>query len=222
VAVVLLTALSLMYLLSYQRVQQIEKDSEELRRERDLLREQLLSRRQEAFESKEKQFLARLRGGRSTPVDRDLAEPVSYSEDPYVPPIRVASLTTRVNGMTVEVSFRMENQGDADDNRGGFLFAIFEKDDRTPTQFLPTPAVNTNEEGFPQTYKSGIRFTRIRGTATFRRKVRRQSEQEYFTHVTLFLFTVRGGLLLKERFELDKELFLGEQPAVKTQLVTNA
>ena len=61
-------------------------------------------------------------------------------------------------------------------------------------------------------YKSGIRVTRVRSDITISRKVRRASEDEYFTHVTLYLFSIRGGLIIRDRFELDRELFRQAAP----------
>lgn len=222
VLIVVLTAFSVMYVLTYRRVQQMESDRQQLREERDALQEQLLSASQAAYEAKESAFAARMRQGTGDSGKAPLAASARRGEELYEPPIRVVSLTTRVRAKIVEVSFRLKNQGDPSSNRGGFLFAIFENDEREPAHFIATPTVNTNAEGFPQTYKSGIRFTRIRDAVTFRRRVRRQSTQAYFTHVTLYLFSVRGGLLLKERYELERDLFDQDQPASRTQQFSSA
>lgn len=212
-----MVALSVLFIASYPRVQQIREHNDELRQERDALREQLHSRYQQYLERKEQHFVVLLQGPAESPETND--EPVtgySEGEDLYQPPIRVDSLTTRVTPRAVEVAFKLENQGDAN-NRGGFLYAIFANEDKDPVDYLPSPSVNVNAMGFPQSYKSGVRFTRIRDTVTFRRKVRRDTEENYFTHVTLFLFSVRGGLLVKERFELDRSLFTQDRPVVRTQ-----
>ncbi len=213
--------MSLLYAFTYQRVRQMEQDANELRRERDALREQAHSANQEAYEAREQAFLAALRGGGDTAGGGEQGSGLWFGDEQYQPPIRVASYTMRVNGRTVEVGFRLVNQGASDNNRGGFLFAIFENSEATPIAYRATPRVNTNEDGFPQTYKSGIRFTRIRNAVTFRRKVRRTSTEEFFTHVTLFLFSVRGGLLLKERYELERDLFYKDQPVVRTHRISN-
>jgi hypothetical protein len=218
---VLLAVLSVLYLFSFHRVQEMEHETEKLRQERNALREQILSANQEAFEAKERAYLARVRDQGATPQRVRQDYTLHFGDELYQPPIRVTAFTTRVNGRTVEVSFRLENQGDPANNRGGFLFAIFENDDRNPVQFVASPTVNTNTDGFPETYKLGIRFTRIRDAVTFRRKVRRQSDDAYFTHVTLYLFSVRGGLLLRERFELERDLFFKDQPVVRTQQITS-
>jgi type II secretory pathway pseudopilin PulG len=219
--VVVLSVLSVLYLFSYPRVRQVERESERLRQERNALREQAQTANQEAFEARERAFLARARGKGATQAEAREDYTLHFGDELYQPPIRITAFTTRVNGRTVEVSFRLENQGDPANNRGGFLFAIFENDDKNPVQYLSTPSVNTNADGFPETYKLGIRFTRIRDSVTFQRKVRRQSDEDYFTHVTLYLFTVRGGLLVRERFELERDLFFKEQPVVRTQQLSN-
>ncbi|HKJ00657.1 MAG TPA: hypothetical protein VKB51_19470 [bacterium] len=219
--VVVLAVLSVLYVFSFQRVQEMEHETEKLRQERNALREQILSANQEAFEAKEHAFLARAsnKSARPTQVREDYT--LHFGDALYQPPIRVTAFTTRVSGRTIEVSFRLQNQGDPSNNRGGYLFAIFENDDKNPIQFVTSPSVNTNTDGFPETYKLGIRFTRIRDAVTFRRKVRRQSDEEYFTHVTLYLFSPRGGLLLRERFELERDLFFKDHPTVHTQQVTS-
>jgi type II secretory pathway pseudopilin PulG len=218
---VLLAILSVLYLFSYQRVREMEHETEKLRQERNALREQILSANQEAFEGKEHAYLAHGQdaGAAAKQVREDYT--LHFGDELYQPPIRVTAFTTRVSGRTVEVSFQLQNQGDPSNNRGGYLFAIFENDDKNPVQFVSTPSVNTNADGFPETYKLGIRFTRIRDAVTFRRKVRRQSDEDYFTHVSLYLFSVRGGLLLRERFELERDLFFKDQPVVRTQQITS-
>lgn len=217
---VLLLVLSVAYVFTYQHVRRMEHETDELRKERDALREQVLSANREAFEAKEQAFLARLQGG-GAGQERANAVSLRYAEEQYTPPVRVTAYTLRVNRRTVEVTFQLVNQGDAANNRGGFLYAIFENDDRTPVRYVPSPTVVTNSDGFPETYKMGVRFTRIRDTVDFRRKVRRDSDEAYFTHVTLYLFSVRGGLLLRERFELERDLFLKDQPAARTHQITS-
>ena len=220
VSLVLLVLLSALYVFSYQRVQEMEHETERLRQERDALREKILSANQEAWEAKERAILARAREQGAAPDQVREDYTLHFGDELYQPPIRISAFTTRVNERSVEVSFRLENQGDPSNNRGGYLFAIFENDDKNPIQYVATPSVNTNTDGFPETYKLGIRFTRIRDAVTFRRKVRRQSDDEYFTHVTLYLFSVRGGLLVRERFELERNLFFKDQPAVRTQQIS--
>jgi len=216
----LLTLLSILYVFSFQRVRQMEDETERLRQERNVLREKVLSANQEAFESKERAFLASAGTGTAAPAAAPEDYTLHFGDELYQPPIRVSAFTTLVNGRSVEVSFRLENQGDPSNNRGGFLFAIFENDDKNPVPYVATPSVNTNSDGFPETYKLGIRFTRIRDSVMFRRKVRRNSDEEYFTHVSLYLFSVRGGLLLRERFELERDLFFKDQPVIRTQQIS--
>ena len=213
VLLLVMLLLSLMYLVSYPRIRTIESDYENLRKERDALREQILSANQDAWEAREAAWRAKLEK-----KDEQKPEEVAGQdgEGQYQRPLRVESLTTRVNGSLVEVAFRLENEG-SENNKGGYLYVIFENNEREPVAYNATPAVATNEEGFPQTYKLGIRFARFHDAATFRRMIRRENGSEYYTHVTLYLFTVRGGLMLKERFELDRELFLQDRPVVRTQ-----
>lgn len=211
-----MVAMSALFVLIQHRLWELEEDLQRVRSERDTLREQVSAENQKALEDKEAAWLALLQGDANGQGDTsDGSGPAG--DEQYQPPVRISSYTTRVYGRNVEVSFRILNQGEPDNNRGGFLFAVFEQEDVSPSLYEATPKVSVNEDGFPQTYKSGIRFTRIRDAVTFRRRITRATAEDYFTHVTLYLFSVRGGLLLKDRFELDRDLFIRENPAARTQ-----
>lgn len=212
-----MTVMTVMFLATYPRLQQIERERDDLERQRDALKEQIFSFNQEIFEFKE----ARLMGvgsDRKEP-DGDFGSGVVFSdgEEGYQPPLVISSVTTKVDRRTVEVVFRIKRLSNSADNRGGFLFAIFENDDHDPVQFTASPPVAINEGGFPQTYKSGIRFSRIRDAVTFRRRIKRRNSDDYYTHVTLFLFSLRGGLLVRDRFRLDAEIFRKDANPVKIQ-----
>lgn len=199
--------MSALFLGTYPRLLMLERERDELKSERDALREQALSANQKNFDLKEERIVlaakaAQSRQGRARP---ERSEDAQASE--YLPPIQITSIKTRVDRKTVEVVFRIASQGDPIRNRGGFLIAVFENTDVQPTRFATSPTVEVNAEGFPATYKTGVRFPRVRSAVTYRRKVRRKSQEEYFTHVTLYLFSLRGGLLVKDRFELERGLF---------------
>lgn len=211
--------LSLMYIFSSSKFHQMERDYQKMQEERDSLREQVVSVNLRLFQAKEELLLAGLSQGASPKAG--IEGEGGFGGDLYVPPLRIESYTTRVNGKSVEISFRVINQGDAKGSGGGFLFAIFENEEKTPIVFVPTPRVKTNDEGFPQTYKSGTYFGRVRRAATLRRRFKRKSKEEYFTHVTLYMFSVRGGLMLKERYPLEKDLFFKKVPVAKTQKTSN-
>ncbi|MCZ6474055.1 MAG: hypothetical protein O7E56_07105 [SAR324 cluster bacterium] len=208
--VLVLTGMALMsvlFLATYPRVRVLEQQRDALKSERDALRSQLLSANQQAFDLKD--------AGTALNGEREAARIGAYvarastsgSASDYLPPVEITSVKTKVDRTTVEIVFRITAQGDPVRNRGGFLFAIFENVDLRPVKFVASPTVNLNAEGFPATYKSGVRFSRVRKSVTYRRKVRRRSQDEYFTHVTLYLFSLRGGLLVKDRFELEREIF---------------
>lgn len=221
-AVIFLAAmlvLSFLFMVSYPRMQQIEQEHENLLEERDALREKILSRNVEAMDAKVRAFLALL--NKKTPSNTVASKEEGEREGNYTPPIQLDSITTLVRGKTVEVAFQLTNTRQ-EYNPGGYLYAIFENEDKDPPEYSATPPVATNEEGFPQSYKFGVNFSRIRKSATFRRRIRRASKEDYYTHVTLFLFSIRGGLLLRERLELDRELFFQDRPAVRREKLSEA
>ena len=204
-----MTAMSAMFLLAYPKMLEFREQRDLLQKERAALREQNLSANQEAFDAKEDLIARREQGGSPAQKAENTAQRPSGEED-YIPPIRITSVKTSVLRNEVEVVFRMVRQGAVERNRGGFLIAVFENQEKSPPVYTASPNVPTNGAGFPESYKSGIRFPRFREGIVFRRRVRRQGREDFFTHVTLYLFSLRGGLLAKDRFELDREQFRPE------------
>ena len=47
----------------------------------------------------------------------------------------------------------------------------------------------------------------MRNAQTYHRGISKRAQDETFTHVTVYLFSLRGGLLAKERYTLDPQLF---------------
>lgn len=210
-----MVAMSLLYLVSYNRVQQIREENHRLLKERDTLQERLMSTNHEAFEGRQSAFIAAL----LRPLSEASADSGSadVDEESYEPPIHIVSYTAKITNSRVEVAFRMMNKArDWKNYRGGFLLAVFENDDASPVVYAPSPVVNLNEDGFPQAYKSGVHLGRFRNATTFRRRVARPPKGEYFNNITLYLFSLRGGLLLRERFPLGESLFEGEKTVIKT------
>ena len=207
-----LAGLSLMYLLSIPRIQQLELETRKLHEEVESLRDQLLSANQKAFDRK-RVVLTKSRPKSPRVAAKPSVRGTGISGGGlYQPPYRVISYTMRLDGKRMEFGLNLESIIPKENNAGGFVFAILENNDKKPIQFLSSPPVETNPEGFPLTYKSGAPFYRARRKMKFRRRMRRKSVQEYFTHVTLYLFSVRGGLMLKERYKLNQDMFFDTKP----------
>ncbi|MEE8433570.1 MAG: hypothetical protein V3S64_02165 [bacterium] len=212
--VVSLAGLSLMFLLSIPRIQQLELETRKLKEEVETLRDQLLSANQKAFDRKRVVFTKRRRKSPRFAIKPPVRGTGISGDGLYQPPYRVVSYTMRLNGKRMELRLNLESVLPPENNAGGFVFAILENQDKNPVQYLSSPPVETNPEGFPLTYKSGAPFYRARRKMNFRRRMRRKSVQDYFTHVTLYLFSVRGGLMLKERYKLNQDMFFDSKPVV--------
>jgi hypothetical protein len=200
-----MTVLSSLYLLTFSRVQDLQRERVELELERDALRDEVHAQSQSYFDAKDEAWSGALVADDSARDDRP--NPVALDESLYTPPLRIDSFSARAGRNSVEAAFRIVSQGDPSRNRGGFLFAIFENLNEAPPRYLASPSVDVNEEGFPQLYKRGIRFSRVRNAQTYRRSVSIRGAGDSFTHVTVYLFSLRGGLLVKERYALDPGLF---------------
>jgi hypothetical protein len=200
-----MTVLSSLYLLTFTSVRDLERERQELELERDALRDEVHAQSQAHFESKDEAWSGAIVAERDEHSERP--SPAALDETLYTPPLRIDSFSARAANHSVEAAFRIVSQGDPSRNGGGFLFAIFENLNEAPPRFVASPTVDVNEEGFPQLYKSGIRFSRVRNAQTYRRSVNIRGSGESFTHVTVYLFSLRGGLLAKERYPLDPGLF---------------
>lgn len=205
-AIFILALLSSLYLLTFAHMRELERERNELELERDVLRDEVHAQSQSSFEAKDKAWPAIARS------EIRLAPSVAQSaavldESLYTPPFRIETFEARASRTSVEASFRIASQGDPTRNGGGFLFVIFENNNESPPRYVSSPPGDVNEEGFPQLYKSGIRFARVRNAQTYRRNVTKRGAEETFSHVTVYLFSLRGGLLAKERYALDPNLF---------------
>lgn len=202
--VLIVLGLGFLVLLPYY--QQVRRDLKELERERDALRQQVLSLNQERYHAKE-------RGGAEEEPQgpdhkqQDVVPAALSAAEAYAPPVRIAALNARLARSHLEFSFQLVSTDKGRGNRGGFLFTVFENQDQTPPRFSTSPAASLNDMGFPQFYKEGLIFPPIRDSIGIRRSIRLESPDAYYTHVTIYLFSPRGGLIAKERFQLDRSVF---------------
>jgi hypothetical protein len=206
VLMVVLVGLSLLCLIVWPRLRSAEESLRQLRQERDALREQVLSLNQEALEAKEKQQFGQVA---LDPEDSDNGGDlvVAPGGPGYEQPLQITSLTARMVRSNLEVGFLVESQDRGRSNRGGFLFTVFENQDAKPPLYAAGPGIQINESGFPESYKEGAIFPRVLDSLALRRRVKLDNTGEYFTHVTVYVFSPRGGLIAKERFPLDRAIF---------------
>jgi len=203
---IVLVGLSLLCLIVWPRWRSAEESLRQLRQERDALREQVLSLNQEALEAKEKQQFGQVALEEEDDSDSGDSS-AARGTSAYEQPIRITSLTARVVRSNLEVGFLVESQDRGRSNRGGFLFTIFENQDAKPPQFAAGPGIQINDSGFPESYKEGALFPRVVDSLALRRRFKLESPGEYYTHVTVYVFSPRGGLVAKERFALDRSVF---------------
>jgi hypothetical protein len=206
----LLMLLGLAFVMLYPHYQQMRRDIRDLERERDALRQQVLTVNQESFHAKERGPAADETADTGN-KDQDYLPTAASAADVYAPPIRIGGLNTRLSRNHLEFSFQLTSSDKGRGNRGGFLFTVFEDQDAAPPTLTISPTAAINETGFPQQYKEGLIFPRVVDTVNIRRSLRLESADTRYTHVTVYLFSPRGGLIAKERFLLDRSVFQQEQ-----------
>lgn len=205
-----LVGLSLLCAVVWPRWRDAEESLRQLRQERDTLRGQVLSLNQEALEAKEKQSLGQVAldaGADDEDTDIAAASDGAASEAP----IRITSLTARVVRPYLEVGFLVKNEDPGRSSRGGYLFTVFENQDVKPPTFTAGRGIQINDSGFPESYKEGAVFPRVGQSLELRRRYRLETPGEYYTHVTVYVFSLRGGLIAKERFPIDRSVFAQPQ-----------
>jgi hypothetical protein len=204
--VLVLVGLSLLCVIVWPRWRSAEETLRQLRRERDALREQVLSLNQEALEAKErKRFGLAALNPDEEDEEADSADVLGGAG--YEAPFRITSLTARVVRSNLEVGFQVESQDRTRSTRGGYLITVFENQDAKPPVFAAGPGIQINDSGFPESYKEGAVFPRIVDSLVLRRRYRLETPGEYYTHVTVYVFSWRGGLIAKERFPIDRSVF---------------
>jgi hypothetical protein len=215
-----LMLLGLAFLMFYPHYQQTLRDLRELERERDALRQQVLSANQEIYHAKERGVAADETAGAGA-KEQEFIPASATAADVYSPPIRIGGLNTRLTRNHLEFSFQLTSADKGRGNRGGFLFTVFENQELTPPQFLISPTAAMNETGFPQFYKEGLIFPHVGDSVNIRRSIRLERPDTSFTHVTVYLFSPRGGLIAKERFQLDRSVFQ-QEPSADSQKPSKA
>jgi hypothetical protein len=204
--VALLVGLSLLCMIVWPRWRSAEESLRQLRQERDALREQVLSLNQEALEAKEKQRADDVALDDESDDD-DSGPAVAGTQGSYEAPFRITSMTARVVRSNLEVGFLVESQDRGRSNRGGFLFTVFENQDAKPPVYAAGPGIQINDSGFPESYKEGAFFPRVVESLALRRRFHMEAADETFTHVNVYVFSIRGGLIAKERFPIDRSVF---------------
>lgn len=205
--VLAMMVLSLLYLVSYTSTRELEDENRQLKEERDQLQGQLLSLYQQEYENRLEYFASLRQQGASTSSAQVVA--ATLGQEVYQSPVALGSTTAKMNRSSLEVAFRLVAGANTARVEGGFLFAIFENNQagEGEQRYYPEPEVDTGPDGFPVLYKGGLILPRFNQALTFRRRVRMNNETPEFSHVTLYLFSRRGGLIIQQRMKLPEALY---------------
>lgn len=215
-----LLTFSLLYLFSFPIINELKMETRDLQKEVETLRDRLLSRNQKTYHQKILDSAAVLPAAVTAALKPPLRNVALSEEGLYQPPYRVASYTIRVDQKRVDMDFRLISLVLRENNTGGYVIAVLENQDKKPLQILTSPKLDTNQDGFPNFYKTGAPFYSTKRNLKIQRRFRRKTVQDYFTHVTLYIFSIRGGLLIKERMKVNKDLFLSSEQVSMTQKIS--
>ena len=208
---------SLLFFINYPRLYQLQDQVERLQEERDVLRQKISTSMNHIYLRKESRFSLNspVSTAKSLPSRPLFSVPAAFGES-YVPPVRVSSVTTRINRKQVDVSFRLERNVEGEQGRGGYVFIVFENRGVDPPRFVTQAPIKTNAQGFPLFYKRGRFITRIQRPVTIRQKTALAARADYYTHVAIYLFSYRGALLVKDRIPFDRSWFDSDRPVIHT------
>ncbi len=144
--------------------------------------------------------------------------PAVEGDEDYQLPLSLKSARAWVGSNTVELDFVLQLRstgssygGDSLSNvpspLSGTMVAVLANEDETPVQYLSIPRMNVTERGFPSNRFAGIHFYQVRRKLHFRRRVSLSVNRDYFTHVLLYVFSSRGGIIWHQRFKMEREWF---------------
>ncbi|MDH4225815.1 MAG: hypothetical protein OEW12_09235 [Deltaproteobacteria bacterium] len=199
---------TMLFFFQYPRLKHLEQKVDTLQKDQAELRQQLLSRDMRYFHGKEMLAARMFRNpGHVQESTVQLAALGQTEAEDYQLPVAINNISARVDGLNVWVSCKLAAQGKSG-SQGGYLFFILERQDGDFPVFLSTSRGEINERGFPEHYKTGTPFYLMRRIQTFEGRVKRKTGTEYFTHLSVYLFSIRGALLAKDRIELDPSMFV--------------
>ncbi len=200
-----LVYLALSDLVHSSQNQTLEQEIEHLRQEHKRLQKQIHATSQRAYEQKIQAFYAVPKRPLKTRT-RSTRLNTPISPENYQAPILVAQATARANRRRFEVVFKLQSAPNTRWRAGGYLFAVFTNSENQPPTHVSSPQAKINFAGFPQYYKYGAYVPPFQRSLLVRRAVHRKNQQR-FTHLTLYVFSGHGGLVLRENFVLDPGLF---------------
>ncbi|MDH4121879.1 MAG: hypothetical protein OEV94_09835 [Deltaproteobacteria bacterium] len=203
---------SLMLLFQYPRLIQLEKEVNELRQEQTQVNNHSLSQDRRNYHLKNT-LMAKELGGVEIQVNATLAALKQREENEFQPPVTVNGLEATLGERNLRLLCRMETHGAQDSVTSGWLLFVLERGRNGQTEYLATNDALINERGFPTHYKLGRAVGMYRRNLEFTETFRVTPGEPPYTHVTVYLFSARGGLILRERVELNQSNVKPEAPS---------
>ena len=184
--------------------QRLKLEIERIRQQFKILQEQNEASNQRAYERKTHAFYSAHQ--KPPQAATNLANlSANNTQQNYQIPIQVAKASARANRKRLEVVFQLRKTPNAPLNLGGYLFVVFTNAENFPNTHTSAPQAKINPAGFPQYYKYGAYLPPFRRSLQVRKSIRHK--QQRFSYITLYIFSGRGGLVLRERFALGPSLF---------------
>ena len=116
------------------------------------------------------------------------------SDEGYQPPLLLKSASAWVSRSSVELEFILAlRQPGEYPQLSGTLIAVLANEDVVPAHYIALPKSEVNARGFPLNRFAGAYFYQARREVRFRRKLNLTVDEDYFTQVSLFVFSLRGG-----------------------------
>lgn len=90
---------------------------------------------------------------------------------------------------------------------GGYITVTLSNEDVSPSIYVGLHGEELGKNGYPSNYKSGGQYYLTSRQRTKKFKYSLKNSKESYSDVEFFLYSYRGRLVARQRFELDKELF---------------
>ncbi len=123
--------------------------------------------------------------------------------------LEIPKTLVELHGDRLSIYVRIQNISVPPQDIGGYIFVSLINKDVAPITYTAVTGGKLGKDGFPESYKSGNQF--FIGPNKFRKVAlhyKLSTKEEFYTDMTIFLYSYRGTLLHKKTLPLDKKLFL--------------
>jgi hypothetical protein len=123
--------------------------------------------------------------------------------------VEISQIKFKRVGNNLKIRVKLKNRSVPDNTVGGYLVITLINKDLSPVKYVSATGGPLGELGFPVNFKSGRQYylRNKAGTVYITQTYDLHKKGEYYTDVSLFVFSYKGSLLTRKSITLKKNLF---------------